>query len=374
MSAPKTFTVASLPGDGIGPEVVSATRQILVELEQCVPEFHLSFVHYDAGATHFQATGEPLPDETLKACEQADAIFLGAMGLPDVRSPAGTEISPQLDIRDRFELFAGVRPIITMPGLPPVLAAAQSADIDLVLIREQTEGFFYGRGKTEYRDGVAYDTMAISEQGTRRLTEFALAFAGQRGPRRGASKPRLTLVDKANVFGSMAYFREVFLSTVGDSQAVDTDCAYVDAVSLNLVRQPWIFDVIVTENQFGDILSDLCAGLIGSMGLAPSADIGLKHAMFQPAHGSAPDIVGRGLANPVAAILSAAMMLEWLGAREPDPIVSAAATKGANLLDSATRAAFADGRLIPPDFGGGSGTADITAAIMQSLRRLAASA
>lgn len=365
MATPRSFTIANLPGDGIGPEVVDATRQVLAALEQLVPEVHLEFVHYDAGATHYQRTGERLPDETLKACESADAIFLGAMGLPDVRTREGTEISPQLDIRDAFELFAGVRPIRTMSGLPSVLTAPESANIDMVLIREQTEGLFYGRGKTEFRDNVAYDTMAISEKGTQRLTEFAMALARQRGPRPGASKPRITLIDKANVLGSMAYFRDIFLKVASVDDEFALDCTYVDAAALNLVRQPWTFDVMVTENQFGDILSDLCAGLVGSMGLAPSADIGLTHAMFQPAHGSAPDIVGKGLANPVAAVLSAAMMLEWLAHKEAVPAASEAAT----LLENATRAAFASGDLRPAEFGGNAGTRQITDAIKACLGR-----
>ncbi len=363
MPTSQTFRIASLPGDGIGAEVVEATQVVLQALEARLPHVCCQFEHHDAGAAHYQAGGDALSDQTLKACEQADAIFLGAMGLPDVRTKEGTEISPQLDIRDEFALFAGVRPIKTFEGLPTILANPNSARIDMVLIREQTEGLFHERGQANIREGVAYDTMAISEKGTRRLTEFAIDFATSRGPKSGADKPHVTLVDKANVLGSMAYFREIFLSICDQNDQITTDCAYIDATALNLIRRPWTFDVMVTENQFGDILSDLCAGLIGGMGMAPSADIGLKHAMFQPAHGSAPDIVGQGIANPTACILSAAMMLDWLGQKHG----SEDARRGAAMIEAATRAAFATGQLLPAEFGGKAGTKALTEAIVAQL-------
>ncbi len=363
MATTQTFRIASLPGDGIGPEVVDATREVLRAVEKKLPQVNYRFEHHDAGAAHYQSGGEALSGQVMKACEQADAIFLGAMGLPDVRTAEGTEISPQLDIRDTFELFAGVRPIKTFEGLPTILSNPASSRIDLVLIREQTEGLFHERGQANIRDGVAYDTMAISEKGTRRLTEFAVNYARNRGPKPGADKPHITLVDKANVLGSMAYFREKFLGICAQHPEVSTDCAYIDATALNLIRKPWTFDVMVTENQFGDILSDLCAGLVGGMGMAPSADIGPKHAMFQPAHGSAPDIVGQGLANPTACILSAAMMLDWLGQQHN----LAQAREGAAMIESATRAAFATGRLLPAEFGGKAGTRELTDAIIAQL-------
>lgn len=362
----KELTIAVLPGDGIGIEVIEASLQVMDAVARRIPQARLQYQWLDAGAAHYQASGEALPAATLSACEQADAILLGAMGLPDVRYDNGTEISPQLDIRDHFELYAGVRPIRACAGLPGVLADPRAAQIDLVLVREQTEGLFFDRGKRRIENGVAYDTMAISERGTRRVSEYAFRLAARRGARPGADKPRVTVVDKANVLGSMAWFREIFMRVAADHPGVQADAAYIDATALNLVRQPWQFDVMVTENQFGDILSDLCAALIGGMGMAPSADIGERHAMFQPAHGSAPDIAGRGIANPTATLLSVAMMLDWLADTHRLPALASAA----DLLDRAVRQAFAGGKLLPGEFGGKAGTAQIASAVAEQVAGL----
>lgn len=359
--------VAVLPGDGIGAEVIGATKKVMQRIETHLPGAALQLDTYHAGAAHFQESGNALPDATLTACEQADAVLLGAMGMPDIRYPNGTEIAPQLDLREHFQLFAGVRPIRTVPGLPLVLNDPRCADIDMVLIREQTEGLFYSRGNTRIENGVAYDTMAISETGSRRISNYALALANRRGPRHGADRARVTLVDKANVLGSMAFFREVFLDASGQFPEVSTDCAYIDATALNLVRKPWELDVMVTENQFGDILSDLCAALIGGMGMAPSADIGDAHAVFQPAHGSAPDIAGMGIANPTATLLSAAMMYDWLGEKHDEPQL----TQAGDLLRDAVDSAYANGKLLPAEFGGNAVTDDIVKAVLGAIGRLA---
>jgi 3-isopropylmalate dehydrogenase len=172
-------------------------------------------------------------------------------------------------------------------------------------------------------------------------------------------------VDKANVLPAMAFFREIFLERAARYADVDADCAYVDAAALRLVKAPWDFDVLVTENMFGDILSDLGAGLIGGMGMAPSADIGDRHAVFQPCHGTAPDIAGRGVANPTAMFLSGAMMLEWLG----DKFAVDACARAASVLTRAVEQAFADGSLVPAEFGGSAGTREITERVRQELER-----
>ena len=175
----------------------------------------------------------------------------------------------------------------------------------------------------------------------------------------------VTCVDKSNVFISMAFFRRIFEERAKRFPHLGADCCYIDAMALNLVRQPWAYDVIVTENMFGDILSDLAAGLVGGMGMAPSGDIGDRHALFQPAHGSAPDIAGTGRANPTAMFLSAVMMLEWLGERHgAAPCLAAADT-----LRRAVERPFAEGRVQPYEFGGRSGTADITRAVIDALRQ-----
>ncbi|MDH3286339.1 MAG: isocitrate/isopropylmalate dehydrogenase family protein [Betaproteobacteria bacterium] len=356
------YKIAVLPGDGIGVEVMAAAKEVLTAVCNQVGSVRLAFTDYPAGATAYQETGTALSDETIRACEQADAILLGAMGLPHIRYKDGTEISPQLDLREHLELYAGVRPIRPLKGLSPRLADPRAAKIDFVLVREQTEGLFSERGKTQVKDDAeARDALVITRKRSERVFDFAFRLAQRRRERGRAG--RVTCVDKANVLGSMAFFRRIFEERTKRFAGIMADSAYVDAMALNLVMKPWDYDVLVTENMFGDILSDLSAALVGGMGMAPSGDIGDQHALFQPAHGSAPDIAGTGHANPTAMLLSAAMMLEWLGDRNGD----AAAHEAAGRLDSAVERAFAGGRVVPYEFGGTSGTADITRAVVASL-------
>lgn len=357
-----TYQIAVLPGDGIGVEVMLAAEQLLGALESRIG-VRLDLSYQKAGAQHYLDSGVALPEDTLKVCEAADAMLFGAMGLPHVRGADGTEIIPQLDLRFHFDLYAGVRPIRTFNGLPTPLSHPKANEIDLVLVRESTEGLFYARGRSETREDGVYDTMQITHKGTARICEFAFKLAEQRAEQKGR-KGRVTNVDKANVFASMALWRKIFETTAASHSAVASDSAYVDAMALNLVMKPWTYDVLVTENMFGDILSDLIAALVGGMGMAPSGDIGDQHALFQPAHGTAPDIAGQGKANPTAMLLSAGMMLDWLGHRHTDPRM----TDGAALIDRAVEHVFAGGQVRPFEFGGSHGTADITQAVIAALR------
>jgi 3-isopropylmalate dehydrogenase len=286
------------------------------------------------------------------------------MGLPDVRYPDGTEVQPHLDFRERFELYAGVRPIRIVPGMPTPLRDSRAHHVDFVLVRESTEGLFAARRATRRDADAVYDTMKISRSVSTRLFDKAFELARSRA-RRGGRPARVTCVDKANVIPSLAFFRQLFLEAAARHRDVAADCAYVDAVGLRLVRSPWEFDVLVTENMFGDILSDVGAALIGGMGMAPSADIGDRHAVFQPCHGTAPDIAGRGLANPTAMFLSAAMMLEWLGDRHDVQGCHVAA----GLITSSVEAAFASGTLIPVENGGEAGTEVISVAVTETLNQ-----
>ncbi len=309
-----TFRICVLPGDGIGIEVTTATLAVLAAAARHVGNIKLVYESCAAGAGLYRETGVAMPDEVWQVAEAADAIFLGAMGLPDVRYDDGTEITPQLDLRFRFDLYAGVRPVSAKRGGMRVLNDSRADNIDFVLVRESTEGLFASCGKGEVLDDrEARDTMVITRQTSEQLFEFTFDYARRR--KAGGERPKVTLVDKANIFTSMAFFRKIFDEVAEKHSDIDIEHAYVDACALDFVRRPWEFDVVVTENMFGDILSDLAAGLVGGMGFAPSADIGDQRAVFQPAHGSAPDIVGLGTANPTAAILSGAMMLDWLGRR-----------------------------------------------------------
>ena len=299
--------IALLPGDGIGPEVLEESVNVLKSLEANSDDLVFDFRNISVGAGEFLRSGNPLPPTALKAVKQCDAILLGAMGLPDVRWPNGTEMAPQIDIREQLDLYQGIRPIkLYMESLSP-LKGYQPGSIDLVLYRENTEGLFWDRKIAHDTDAdEVTNTMRISRHGTERIVRAAFEEAQRR------KKHKICLVDKANVLPAMALFREVFDAIAEEYPNIETERVYVDAAALYLVQQPERFDVIVTENMFGDILSDLAAGIIGGMGMAPSADIGQDYAVFQPAHGSAPDIAGQNAANPLAMILSAAMMLDWL--------------------------------------------------------------
>ncbi len=358
--------IVVLPGDGIGVEVMDACLAVLRALETRIGGYSMRFEPQAGGAALYAASGTAFPDASMRACERADAILFGAMGLPHVRYPDGTEIAPQLELREHLELFAGVRPIRAIPGVPLPLTDPRAAQIDFVLVREQTEGWFYGRNHTDQVPAasadVAYDLGRITRAGCERLFEFSFRLAARRKARNPA-KGRVTCVDKANVHRAMALMNSVFWDSARAHPNLTADHCYVDAMALNLIRQPWSYDVMATENQFGDILSDLAAGLVGGMGMAPSGDIGERHGVFQPAHGSAPDIAGQGKANPTAMLLSAAMMLEWLGDRHQHAPLNDAA----DCLLAAIDRVYAERRVLPFEFGGAHGTAAITAAVIDAL-------
>jgi 3-isopropylmalate dehydrogenase len=300
---PETFRIALLPGDGIGPDVVAEAVKVL----NAVAPSALEYTELSVGANEFLRSGDPLPDATFQRLKEFDAILLGAMGLPDVRWPDGTEMTPQIDLREKLDLFCGLRPIRLYHEAHSPLKGQSAGAIDFLIIRENTEGLFFSRlNRADLSAAEARDTMRISRAYSERLFHSAFQQARKR-------RKHVTLVDKANVLPTMAYFRHIFDGVAEQYPDVQTSRVYVDAASLFLVQRPQSFDVIVTENMFGDILSDLAAGLVGGMGMAPSADIGEKYAVFQPSHGTAPDIAGKGIANPVATILSGAMMLDWLG-------------------------------------------------------------
>jgi len=360
--AARRFRIAVLPGDGIGDEVTRPCAGLLEAAAAREGGFMLDFDWLPAGARCYAETGTALPGVSISAARAADAILLGAMGLPDVRYPDGTEISPQLDLRFALGLYAGVRPIRAIPGLTPALLDARAGTLDFVIIRESTEGLFASHGKGRVIDDrEARDTLVITRAVSERLFDVAFRLGASR--RLQGHAGRVTCVDKANVFRSFAFFRKVFDEAAAAHPDILADHAYVDATALAMVRRPWELDVLVTENMFGDILSDLGAGLIGGMGFAPSADIGDAHAVFQPCHGSAPDIAGQGKANPTAMFLSGAMMLEWLGERHGVPEAEAA---GAMIRDAVDRA-YAAGALTPFELGGAAGTAEITDAVMRAL-------
>ncbi|SLN38281.1 isocitrate/isopropylmalate dehydrogenase family protein [Pseudooctadecabacter jejudonensis] len=358
----KNFDIAVFHGDGIGPEIMAPTLAILDRMAKASDSYGLTFTDAPAGAAHYVETGEALPVASMDRARNADAILLSAMGLPDVRYADGTEISPQIDLRKALTLFAGVRPVRVKAGQRTPLNMPAGREIDFVLIRESTEGLFHTQGCGEMTENEARETLLITRDISEKLFKFAFGLAKQRKAA-GRGPGRVTCVDKANVFRAFAFFRAMFDAEAAQHPDLQADHAYVDATALWMIQKPWDFDVMVTENMFGDILSDLGAGLMGGLGLAPSADIGLDHAVFQPCHGSAPDIAGRGLANPHAMILSAAMMLDWLGVKHDNAAMVADGTR----LREAVEDVVARGTALTRDLGGTVGTARAADAVLDAL-------
>ena len=342
--------IALLPGDGIGPEVTRAAVEVLEAVEVYSDDLVFEFETHSVGAGEYLRSGNPLPPETLAKASACDAILLGAMGLPHVRWPNGTEMAPQIDIREQLDLYQGIRPVrLYQESLSP-LKAQSAGSIDFVLYRENTEGLFAERKAPHAPDAESVENaMRITRFGAERIVRAAFAAASSR-------KDKVTLVDKANVLPAMAFFREVFDGVAKEHPNIEVERVYVDAAALYLVQQPERFDVMVTENMFGDILSDLAAGIVGGMGLAPSADIGDEYAVFQPAHGSAPDIAGQGIANPLATILSAAMMLDWLDFRAHGDAIRAAVERALRDPDCRTR-----------DLGGAMTCSEMTEQVIRNL-------
>ncbi|MGC1356387.1 MAG: isocitrate/isopropylmalate family dehydrogenase [Xanthobacteraceae bacterium] len=337
MGANDSFHIAVLAGDGIGPAVMNVALDVLRLIERTTPKLKFHFTEVLAGAGHYRETGSALPETTVRLCEDADAILLGACGLPDVRYPDGTEIAPQVELRVIFDLYAGVRPARLVPGVPSPIVDAQNHGIDLVVLRESTEGLFASMHKGLVTPEEARETLVITRKSSQRLFDFASRLALKR--QAGGGKGIVHCVDKANIFRAFAFFREIFDECAARHADLRAERIYVDACAAALVERPWDFDVLVTENMFGDILSDLAAGMIGGLGMAPSADVGDRHAVFQPCHGTAPDIAGKDIANPAAMILSAAMMLDWLG----EKFNHAAATEAGRRLEAAVDRAFGSG-------------------------------
>ena len=285
-------TICLIEGDGVGHEVVPAARQALEALG-----VDAEFTQASAGYEHFLATGESLPEATLERARAADATLFGAATSPNHKVPGFAGAIRAL--RRELELFANVRPAKTRP------VPGSFQNVDLVLVRENTEGLYVG-GERRYGDTAIADAV-ITKGASRRIGEYALRLAARR-------RNELAVVHKANVLPvTQGLFLETVLAEARQYPDVQTTSVIVDACAMHLVRAPERFDVIVATNLFGDILSDLTAGLTGGLGVAPSGNIGERHALFESVHGSAPDIAGQGVANPTATILSAAMLLDYLG-------------------------------------------------------------
>ncbi|MEM9097916.1 MAG: isocitrate/isopropylmalate family dehydrogenase [Pseudomonadota bacterium] len=356
----QSLKIAVFDGDGIGPEITEPTMKIVDQVASDA-QVKLDFEVLPSGARHYRDHGESLPESSIAKARASDAILLSAMGLPDVRYPDGTEIVPQVELRMILGLYAGVRPVRLLPGQRSPLKIPEGKTLDFILVRESTEGLFAELDKGQVTEDEARETMVITRAVSEKLFDFCFRLARQRKAK--GYQGRVTCVDKANVFRAFAFMRKIFEERAALNPDVMADAAYVDAMALWMVQKPWEFDVMVTENMFGDILSDLGAGLMGGLGMAPSADIGDGHAVFQPCHGTAPDIAGQGVANPLAMILSGAMMLEWLAMERDIPALSEAA----NRVENAVSDVLTKREQVTPDLGGAASTTQLAQAVGAAL-------
>ena len=348
----KTHRIALYPGDGIGPDVLDAAVTVLRAASTKAGTFRVEYERFDWGMIHFDAHGQVAPDNFLATLRPFDAIFLGAVGWP-ARLPDHITLAPLIRLRQAFDLYACTRPARTFPGVPGPLR--HTAPIDLVVVRENSEGEYVDNGgvlAVDTPNEVALQTAVHTRRGVERILRFAFDLARTR-------RRRLAMITKSNAQRYAYVLWDRLLAELGPQFAdVSVEKLHIDAATLELVRRPETFDVIVGSNLFGDILSDLTGGITGSLGLNPSANLNPERrfpSLFEPVHGSAPDIAGRGIANPTGAILSAAMMIEWLG--EADAALA---------IRNAVERTLA-GRHLTPDIGGTLLTTEITAAVVQQL-------
>lgn len=362
-----SYRISVLAGDGIGPETTTEALRAADAATSAVGLEALDYQHLDSSAQRWIDTGTAMTDEQFEACKAADAIYMGAIGLPEARHPDGREVNGDVIFRLRFDLdlFAGIRPIRSLPGVPSPLADPEG--IDYVVVRENVEGLYASReGGTNVRGEVATDTIVITRTGTEKVVTQAFELARARHAKNPSRPAKVTCVDKANVLSSYAYFRSVFDDVAARYPDVEKDYAYVDAMTAFQVLNPQNYDVLVAENMFGDIISDLAAASVGGLGLSGSGDVGHDHGLFQSSHGSAPDIAGRGIANPVAAILSAGIMLDWLGRRNADEKAVAAGV----LIERGVEAALSRSEARTPDLGGTNTTSGLGDAVVAAIEEL----
>ncbi|HWB25018.1 MAG TPA: 3-isopropylmalate dehydrogenase [Chitinophagaceae bacterium] len=304
----KNITV--IMGDGIGPEV---TRQSIKVLDAVADQYDHSFnyTYCLMGADAIDKTGNPLPDATIESCLNSDAVLFGAIGHPKYDNDPTAKVRPEqglLKLRKNLQLFANIRPVNTYPSLQHLspLKAKQLEDVDFIIFRELTGGIYFGKKELNEDGNTASDDCVYTRPEIERIAHLAFKYAQQR-------RKKLTLVDKANVLETSRLWRKVVQEIAAQYADVTVDYMFVDNAAMQIILNPKQFDVVLTENMFGDIISDEASVLSGSLGLLPSASVGTGTALFEPIHGSYPQAAGKDIANPVGSILSAAMMLDYLG-------------------------------------------------------------
>jgi isocitrate/isopropylmalate dehydrogenase len=372
------YDLVLLPGDGTGPEVVRQGRRLLETLAEG-DSAPWRIAEHPGGAQYYQAHGREWTEEAETAARQADAILLGAVGWPGVSLPNGeiAGASIVLGLRRQLDLFANVRPCRLYPGVLHRISGEYKQvwspkNVDMVIIRENTEGLYtpaHGRLTRGEGTEVAIDTRVITRKGAERVIRYAFELARRRS--RGApedGKKRVTCVDKSNVLEGCRFFRETFDRVATEYPEIERDYAYVDAFTQWVVRNPEHYDVVVSTNMMGDIITDLASVLQGGMGFAAGGNIGTEHGMFEPVHGSAPKYAGKDQVNPFATFFAVEMMLRWLGERHGD----ARMTRQADRLERALGRVIAAGSARTYDQGGPISTTGAGDAVLTAVRGEAA--
>lgn len=345
----KPYQITALPGDYIGPEIMAAGLRVLraVTADQ---NFDYTVTEYPFGGAGIDAAGDPLPKETLAAAKASDAVLLAAIGGPKWDGAARTPETGLLEIRKALNLFANIRPTAISPVMQRYSPIKNEDPVDFVIVRELTSGIYFGTPRERTAD-YALDTMRYTASEIERVARVAFEMANRR-------HQHVTLVDKANVLATSKFWREVVGRVATQYPAVTLDYSYVDAAAMKIIANPAQFDVILTENLFGDILSDEAAQITGSLGTIPSMSSGANGpALYEPIHGSAPDIAGQGIANPFSMIKSVAMMLTNSFDRR-----DLAATINAAVDQSIAT------HVVTPDLGGSATTKEVTNAVVQSIQ------
>lgn len=329
------YRIAKMPGDGIGPEVMAAAIAVLEALEE-KNDIGFNFVELPVGDEVKAKTGVALPPGTVEEVSRSDAALFAAVG--------ETAKEVILPLRQRLDLYVNLRPAKVYPHVPSV-----KEGIDIVIVRENTEGMYKMVG--DRGEDWGFNVRVITRRASERIARFAFEYAT------GNGREKVTCVHKANVLDkTCSIFREACSRVAGSYPGIEFNEVIVDACAMRLITRPEVFDVIVTTNMFGDILSDEAAGLVGGLGMAPSGNIGDDNAIFEPIHGTAPRMAGRGIANPMATILSSSMMLDWLGERE-----------AANIVEEAVIRVLTEGKVLTPDLGGSAKTNEVTKAVVAEM-------
>ena len=350
------FSIGIIPGDGIGREVTPAAFDAAARAASHVGAT-LEATYYDWGSEYYLQHGNMMPPDALDVLSRHDAILLGAVGHPELPDHV-TLNGLLLPMRRTFDQFANIRPAILYKGVNSPLKGLEPGDVDMVVVRENTEGEYAQVGGFVHQghsQEMAIQTAVFTKHGVERVIGFAFDLARRRNKRR-----KVTSITKSNAQGfSMVLWDRVFEEVAAGNSDIETESLLVDAAAMNFVRRPQTFDVVVASNLFGDILSDLSAMITGSIGLAASGNLNPTRrfpSMFEPVHGSAPDIAGKGVANPLGAIFSGAMMLDHLGL-----------DKAAKRVDGAARSVLAEGRVRTPDLGGRNSTDEMLEAVLDRL-------